>query len=198
MKVNEIFCSVQGEGHHTGKAAVFLRFSGCNMKCSFCDTRHESFTEMTEDEILEAVCCFKPRHIVITGGEPAMQLSASLTDKLHEAGFYIQIETNGSLALPKECKIDWVSCSPKGKPDSIAIGQINELKLLYWGQDISEWEEQDLLSDKKTSGCELRLQPLDSGDEKRNKEILLQTFAYIIDHPQWALSLQTHKLIGVR
>lgn len=125
-----------------------------------------------------------------------MQLSASLTDKLHKAGFYIQMETNGSLALPKDCKVDWISCSPKGRPDSIAIGQINELKLLYWGQDISEWEEQ--LLDKKSSGCELRLQPLDSGDEKRNKEILSQTFAYIIDHPQWALSLQTHKLIGVR
>ena len=59
MKGNEIFCSVQGEGHHTGKAAVFLRFSGCNMKCSFCDTRHESFTEMTEDEILEAAEVFE-------------------------------------------------------------------------------------------------------------------------------------------
>ena len=126
MRVNEFFVSLQGEGHFTGTPAFFLRLSGCNLQCSFCDTSHQSYKEMSEDEIVEEASHHAPRHIVITGGEPALQLTPSLIDKLHEAGFFIQVETNGTLLLPQG--IDWVTCSPKGSP---VLNNVDELKVLY-------------------------------------------------------------------
>lgn len=188
MKVNEIFYSVQGEGHFTGTPAVFLRLSGCNLKCDFCDTQHTSYTVMSEEEIVQQVCTFPSRHIVITGGEPTLQLTASLAQKLHDTGFFIQIETNGTHTLPDGCHIDWVTCSPKSAP--VVISPIHELKVVYWGQDISDWE--------KISYCEHRLQPLDTQDSTRNAEILHLTLDYLLQHPLWKLSLQTHKILNVR
>ena len=91
MRINEIFYSLQGEGHFTGTPAIFIRFSGCNLKCSFCDTDHSHYTEMTEEEIVGEACKYPARHVVITGGEPLLQITASLTDKLHGAGFFIQM-----------------------------------------------------------------------------------------------------------
>ena len=91
MKVNETFLSLQGEGYFTGTPAFFLRLSGCNLQCPFCDTQHQTFKEMSEEEIVQEASLHKPRHIVITGGEPALQLTQSLVDKLHEAGFFIQV-----------------------------------------------------------------------------------------------------------
>ena len=114
LRVNETFVSLQGEGYFTGTPAFFLRLSGCNLKCPFCDTQHQSFTEMSEEEIVEEACRHKLRHIVITGGEPALQLTKSLVDKLHEAGFFVQVETNGTLPLPEG--VDWVTVSPKAPP----------------------------------------------------------------------------------
>ena len=111
-RINEIFYSLQGEGYYTGTPAVFLRMSGCNLKCGFCDTSHESHTVMTIDEIIDAVTDFPARHIVITGGEPTLQLDAALTTRLKEEGFYIQIETNGT--HPVAPAVDWVTVSPKG------------------------------------------------------------------------------------
>lgn len=188
MKINEIFYSVQGEGRYTGTPAVFLRMSGCNQKCDFCDTMHESFTEMTEEEIVEAVSCYPSRHLVITGGEPTLQLTASLTEKLHTVGFFIQIETNGSCRLAEGCNVDWITCSPKAAP--VIIQHIDELKVVYWGQDINQWES--------IPAKEYRLQPLDTKDIARNADILQMTLDYILAHPQWALSLQTHKIINVQ
>ena len=109
MKVNEIFYSVQGEGRFAGTPAVFLRLSGCNLRCSFCDTDHRSYVQMTEDEIVSEASAYKSRHIVITGGEPTLQLTASLARKLHDKGFFIQIETNGTVPLEPDCRIDWVT-----------------------------------------------------------------------------------------
>ncbi|MDD5910690.1 MAG: 7-carboxy-7-deazaguanine synthase QueE [Bacteroidales bacterium] len=188
MRVNEIFCSVQGEGRYTGTPAVFLRFSGCNLKCHFCDTDHSSFTEMSEEEIVGIVAGFPSRHIVVTGGEPSLQLTSSFCRRLHEKGFFIQMETNGSFALPGDCQVDWITCSPKSAP--VRIGHVDELKVVYWGQDVSCWE--------KFSASEHRLQPLDTKDEIKNKEILRRTLDYIMDNPLWSLSLQTHKIIDVR
>ena len=88
MKVNELFYSLQGEGFHTGTPAVFLRLSGCNLRCGFCDTDHFAGSEMAEGEILERVLRFPSRHIVITGGEPSLQLTDSLVEILHNAGFF--------------------------------------------------------------------------------------------------------------
>ena len=201
MKVNEIFYSLQGEGVYTGTAAVFLRLSGCNMKCWFCDTKgHEQGTEMTEDEIAERVSQYPARHIVITGGEPTMQLNARLTQLLHEKGFYIQIETNGALPLKDGTEVDWITCSPKG--NEIKIQRIDELKLLFIKEYLEKYKEV-----KASQRC---LQPLDEGGQE------VQTLAsqagssrfassrggnevisYIKEHPQWRLSLQTHKLINI-
>ena len=212
MKVNEIFYSLQGEGVYTGTAAVFLRLSGCNMKCWFCDTKgHEQGTEMTEEEIAERVSQYPARHIVITGGEPTMQLNASLTRLLHEKGFYIQIETNGALPLKEGTEVDWITCSPKG--NEIKIQRIDELKLLFIKEYLEKYKEV-----KASQRC---LQPLDEGGQEvqtlasqagssprlRRAELGSSRFAssrgvqevisYIKEHPQWRLSLQTHKLINI-
>ena len=113
LKINEIFYSIQGEGHYTGTPAVFVRFAGCNLNCWFCDTEFHSFTEMSEDEIVAEASQYPSRYMVITGGEPTLQLTASLTSKLHAIGFYIMLETNGTQPLPEGCIVDWITCSPK-------------------------------------------------------------------------------------
>ena len=212
MKVNEIFYSLQGEGVYTGTAAVFLRLSGCNMKCWFCDTKgHEQGTQMTEEEIAERVSQYPARHIVITGGEPTMQLNARLTQLLHEKGFFIQIETNGALPLKDGTEVDWITCSPKG--NEIKIQRIDELKLLFIKEYLEKYKEV-----KASQRC---LQPLDEGGQEvqtlasqagssprlRRAELGSSRFAssrgvqevisYIKEHPQWRLSLQTHKLINI-
>lgn len=191
MRVNEIFYSLQGEGRFTGTPAVFLRLSGCNLSCPFCDTRHQFFTDFTEEMIVEKVSAYPTRHIVITGGEPTLQLTASLTDRLHKAGFFIQMETNGSMALPEGCSIDWITCSPK-QGANIALQHIDELKVLYHGDGRTDLSIYDNIEAQ-----EFRLQPLDTKDDARNKGILSQTVSFILQHPKWRLSLQTHKIIGV-
>ncbi|MBQ4229629.1 MAG: radical SAM protein [Bacteroidaceae bacterium] len=195
MRVNETFVSLQGEGYFTGTPAFFLRFSGCNLQCSFCDTNHQTYKEMSEDEIVQEASREKPRHIVITGGEPALQLTESLVDKLHEAGFFVQVETNGTLPLPQS--IDWVTCSPKSL--HLSIQNIDELKVLYKGEgDNPEHFLNSLPKKVSGRGPRLYLQPLDTGDEMRNRIILRDTIAYILQHPKWKLSLQTHKLLGIK
>ena len=190
MKVNETFLSLQGEGYFTGTAAFFLRLSGCNLRCPFCDTQHQSYTEMSEDDIVAEASRHKPRHIVITGGEPALQLTRTLVDKLHAAGFFIQVETNGTLPLP----IDWVTCSPKGDFPQFPV---DELKVLFMG-DVTDPEAiiSPLLG--KESGVKLYLQPLDTGNEKQNRTILRSCINYVLQHPWWSLSLQTHKIVGIK
>lgn len=195
MRVNETFVSLQGEGYFTGTPAFFLRLSGCNLKCPFCDTNHQTYKEMSEDEIVQEASREKPRHIVITGGEPALQLTESLVDKLHEAGFFVQVETNGTLPLPQS--IDWVTCSPKSL--HLSIQNIDELKVLYKGEgDNPEHFLNSLPKKVSGRGPRLYLQPLDTGDEMRNRIILRDTIAYILQHPKWKLSLQTHKLLGIK
>lgn len=183
-KVNEIFCSVQGEGVHTGMPAVFLRLSGCNRRCPFCDTDHSAFTPMSVEEILAAVSAFAPRNIVVTGGEPAMQLDQELVDTLHEAGFRIHIETNGTLPLPEG--IDWVTVSPKDGPEAsrYAVLRPNEVKIVYQEQDVEPYRE---IFDSPN----FLLQPCSCQNTA-------QTVDYILSHPHWRLSLQTHKYIDVR
>ena len=195
MRVNETFLSLQGEGFFTGTPAFFLRLSGCNLQCSFCDTNPQTYKEMSEDEIVQEASREKPRHIVITGGEPALQLTESLVDKLHEAGFFVQVETNGTLPLPQS--IDWVTCSPKSL--HLSIQNIDELKVLYKGEgDNPEHFFNSLPQKVSGRGPRLYLQPLDTGDEMRNRIILRDTIAYILQHPKWKLSLQTHKLLGIK
>lgn len=179
-RINEIFCSLQGEGFHTGTAVVFLRFSGCNRACSFCDTDFAQFTEMTAAQIVDAVSAYTPRHIIITGGEPTLQLDAPLVAALKANGFYVQIETNGS--NPVCDGVDWVTCSPKAEPWHIK--HVDELKVVYLGQDVEPLRERFGADNNFLQPC--------SG--KNTAEVV----AYIIAHPQWRLSLQTHKLINIQ
>ena len=201
MKVNEIFYSLQGEGHYTGSPAVFVRFAGCNLRCWFCDTDFEKGDEMSEDEIVEAVLQYPTRYVVITGGEPTLQITASLCDKLHAHGLYLMMETNGTRPLPEGCQIDWITCSPKlidveegmRKLATIRLRHIDELKVVF--EDSST---QDMALYEQIPATEYRLQPCDTQDPLCNQAILNKTIKYILQHPKWKLSLQTHKILHVR
>lgn len=191
MRINEIFYSIQGEGRYTGTPAVFVRFAGCNLRCSFCDTEFESYTEMTEDEIVSAVTRYPAQHVILTGGEPTLQLTTSLLQKLNGEDCHriVHIETNGTHQLP-DGPIHWVTCSPKHA--MLHIQRIDELKVVYEGQDMSQY---DAITPRPQV---YSLQPCDTGDPERNKQILQETIQYILDHPQWNLSLQTHKILNVK
>lgn len=191
MRVNELFYSIQGEGRFTGVPAFFIRFAGCNLACPFCDTDHNPFTDMTEEEIALAAAECPAGFVVVTGGEPALQFTRGLIDRLHGAGKRVHVETNGSVPfLPGvEEAIDWITCSPKEHRLPV-IGRIDELKVLYDGTSPSLFDSVDA----KTRS----LQPLDTGNPDENRRLLSETVAYILANPRWNLSLQTHKLIGVR
>ena len=179
-RVNEIFYSLQGEGRYTGTPAVFLRFSGCNRACAFCDTDHHGFTAMTGEEIADACAAYPARHLVVTGGEPLLQLDSALLLLLKARGFYVQIETNGTLPAPPE--VDWVTCSPKDAP--WGINRVDELKIVYQGQDVEE-------TASHFDTTLLYLQPCSGLNTA-------ETVEYILAHPRWKLSLQTHKLIDIQ
>lgn len=187
MRINEIFYSLQGEGEHTGRAAVFVRFAGCNLRCDFCDTDFTSYTEMTEEEIVDAVKQYPSNVVILTGGEPTLQLTTSLLEKLSEARCIVHIETNGTHQLP-EGPIHWVTCSPKYA--TLYIQRIDELKVVYQGQDMSQYDD--------IQAQVYSLQPCDTGDAEKNRENTQQTIDYILKHPKWKLSLQTHKILGVQ
>ena len=179
-KINEIFYSLQGEGYHTGTPAVFVRFSGCNLRCPFCDTRHEEVKLMSDDEIVAAVCAYPCRMVILTGGEPSLWIDEAFVSRLHAAGKYVCIETNGTHALPDG--IDWVTCSPKeGAP--LAISRIDELKVVYTGQPLEAYAA--------LPASYHFLQPCSC---QNTAEVV----GYILAHPTWRLSLQTHKLIHIQ
>ena len=191
MRINEIFYSLQGEGYFTGQAAVFIRMSGCDLRCPFCDTDHSAAVEMTDDEILAAIANHKSRHVVITGGEPALQLTRSFVDALKASGYFIQVETNGTHPLPPG--IDWVTCSPKYRP--VAHSEVDELKVVYEGRQ-SEPIAEELAS--RISARHYSLQPCDWGDAAQNAVTTADCIEFIKREPRWRLSLQTHKLLNIR
>lgn len=189
--VNEIFYSLQGEGYFTGTPAVFLRFSGCNLRCGFCDTRHENHTLMTPPEIIGRLKSYPSRHIIITGGEPSLQLDQILVDLLHDEGYFIQIETNGTHPLPEG--IDWVTCSPKGDGKgqyAVRLRSVDELKIVYEGQDVETIAA-------SIPAMHYFLQPCSSPRYEGGSNTP-DTINYILAHPHWRLSLQTHKLIDIQ
>lgn len=192
-RVNEIFYSLQGEGRWAGRAAVFVRFSGCNLACPFCDTDFSNGSRMHLEDIVHEVMSLSERcrFVVLTGGEPTLQIDEALVEALHSHGYFVTIETNGTRQYP--ANIDWVTFSPKdafvgnGAP---AIKKASELKVVFDG----EHEVRDYDID-----VEYRyLQPCDTGDSSRNKEILQRCIAFIEENPEWQLSLQQHKIIDVR
>ena len=179
-KINEIFYSLQGEGFHTGTPAVFVRFSGCNLRCSFCDTRHEEGVMMTDEEIVEKVSSFPARMVILTGGEPSLWIDKALISRLREAGKQICIETNGTRPLPDG--IDWVTCPPKENAP-VVLERVDEIKVVYTGQDLSAYAE-----------IPARYHFLQPCSCQNTKEVV----DYILRHPRWRLSLQTHKLIDIQ
>ena len=179
-KINEIFYSIQGEGRWTGTPAIFVRFSGCNLKCSFCDTEHEQGVLMSDEDILNEIKKYPAKHLILTGGEPSLFIDKAFIDTLRQAGYFIQIETNGTNPLPEG--IDWITCSPK-KEGILALNKVNELKVVY--------EEQDMLEYSRFNADCYYLQPCSC---KNTNEVI----DFIKNNPQWKLSIQTHKLLNIR
>ena len=179
-KINEIFYSPQGEGYNTGTPAVFIRFSGCNLHCGFCDTRHEQGTMMTDNEIISEVSKYPARMVVLTGGEPSLWIDGALIGRLHKLHKYVTVETNGTHILP--LGIDWITCSPKIGGEVI-IEHIDELKVVYEGQDLNQYSR--YITPHRF------LQPCS------NKNIG-ETIECIKKNPEWRLSLQTHVILNIR
>lgn len=191
-KINEIFYSIQGEGFYSGTPAIFIRFSGCNLNCLFCDTSHEAGEWLTNEEILMRVKQYPATHVVLTGGEPSLFADPCLVQMLKQAGKYVAIETNGTTSLPEE--IDWITLSPKYEfvsSASLALKGCNELKVLYTGQS-------DLEAYREIPAEYYYLQLCDTGDAMKNAGLQEQLIAYLLAHPQWSLSVQIHKILGVR
>lgn len=208
--VKEIFYTLQGEGANTGRPAVFCRFAGCNLWtgreedrakaiCTFCDTDFVGTNGpgggkfATAEALAAAVAATWPastsprarRFVVCTGGEPLLQLDEPLVQALHGQGFEIAIETNGTQLPPPG--IDWICVSPKaGAPLNLTHGQ--ELKLVFpqKGAEPERFEHLDFQH--------FFLQPMDSPQRERNTQLAT---SYCLEHPQWRLSLQTHKLLGI-
>lgn len=205
--VKEIFLTLQGEGGQAGKAAVFCRFAGCNLwtgreqdrakaVCTFCDTDfvgtdgENGGKFATPDalvDVIEAQWTGGPgdRLVVCTGGEPLLQLDAALIAALHARGFMIAVETNGTVEAPEG--IDWVCVSPKADAPVVQTkGQ--EIKLVF---------PQEKALPERFEGLDFErfyLQPMDGPDRDRNTQLAV---AYCLSHPQWRLSVQTHKYLGL-
>lgn len=205
-KIKEIYYTIQGEGFHTGRPAVFCRFSGCNLwsgreedrhkaVCSFCDTdfwgtdgvNGGRYDAGSLADIIQSLWPGSENNVfvVCTGGEPALQLNQALLDEFHSRGFEIAIETNGTVPLAKG--IDWVCVSPKAKSD-IVVTSGNELKLVYPQIENHPGDFETLSFDH------FYLQPLDDNHRIQNTQACI---AYCLAHPQWKLSIQTHKYLGI-
>lgn len=211
--VKEIYYTLQGEGAQTGRAAVFCRFAGCNLWtgreedreqaiCQFCDTDFIGTDGpgggkfSAPAELAEAIERAWPapssavdraeRLVVFTGGEPSLQLDSPLIEELHRRQFSIAIETNGTNPLPPG--IDWITVSPKAGA-ALVVTSGDELKLVY---------PQDAALPESFAALDFRqffLQPMDGPNQQENTQ---RTADYCLAHPQWRVSLQTHKLIGLR
>ena len=181
-RVNEIFYSLQGEGFWTGTPMVFLRFSGCNLKCPFCDTDHAGYRVMSVEEIVKEVVAAGGacRRVCVTGGEPSLQLDDPLVEALHGEGFRIHVETNGTRVLPEG--VDWVTVSPK-ETGKVVLEKADEVKVVYLGKEVEKWAA------FPAAWCFLQPCSCQNTDE---------TMDYIQRHPHWRLSLQTHKLLKIK
>lgn len=206
--MKEIFLTLQGEGSHVGRPAVFCRFAGCNLwsgreqdrhraVCRFCDTdfvgtdgtkggRYRTARDLAVAIEAEWAAGERNRFCVLTGGEPLLQVDDDLVFELHERGFEIAIETNGTLVPPSG--IDWICVSPKSTSD-LAILKGNELKLVYPQADAPPEKFAQLSFEN------FLLQPMDGPDVAVNTQ---RAIRYCLDNPQWRLSVQTHKHIGIR
>jgi 7-carboxy-7-deazaguanine synthase len=206
--VKEVFYTLQGEGAHAGRPAVFCRFAGCNLwsglerdrataACNFCDTDFVGVDGVgggkfqTAQGLAGRISEYWPddsqenRFVVCTGGEPLLQLDSLLIDALHDQGFEIAVETNGTCEAPSG--IDWICVSPKGKSE-IVLKEGHELKLVYPQSDALPEQFEDL------KFARFYLQPMDGPNREANTQAAI---AYCKSNPQWRLSLQTHKMLGI-
>lgn len=206
--VKEIFLTLQGEGAHAGRAAVFCRFSGCNLWsgreedrasaiCQFCDTdfvgtngtlggRYASADELADTIAAQWREDDRNRYVVLTGGEPLLQVDAALIAALHGHGFAIAVETNGTIEAPEG--LDWICVSPKAG-SRLVLRRGHELKLVYPQVGAEPECFADLAFER------FSLQPMDGPDVAANTAHATE---YCLTHPQWRLSLQTHKTLGIR
>lgn len=194
MRVNEIFYSIQGEGAHSGEAAIFVRLSGCNLKCSFCDTEHQPYQDLTEDEICAEIAKYPASLVVITGGEPTLQLTETLIGKIHELSKTVAIETNGTRPVPRG--VDWVTVSPK----SLFVGEIGK-PVIKTAQEVKIVLDDLHTYDDPTFGITAAhyfVQPCDTSDEARNRDIINRCVNFVKENLLWRLSLQTQKILRVR
>ena len=193
-RINEIFYSLQGEGYHSGTPAVFVRFSGCNLSCAFCDTQHQQGTMMSLQEIVNEVNKYPIAPLVVlTGGEPSLFIDEAFVAELKQkTGKCIAIETNGTRPLPSN--LDWVTFSPKsafdgGNLEPCVLTNCDELKVVYLGQDLAQYD-----------GIQAKhrfLQPCfveDSAQRKANMQACVEA---VKAHPNWRLSLQIHRFLDI-
>ncbi len=197
-KINEIFYSLQGEGHHTGHPSVFIRFSGCNLQCPFCDTRHNEGVEMNDTDIIRAINLYKTDWVVLTGGEPSLWIDQDFVRLIHQTtGKKIAIETNGTNHVPDE--IDWITVSPKtgiedmiGTPE-IRIQRADEIKVVDVGQKLDAYFDLPC----RSADTLMYLQPCFVADNKQRESNMLRTVRRVLEDPRWTLSLQTHRFLGI-
>jgi 7-carboxy-7-deazaguanine synthase len=194
-RINEVFYSVQGEGVRAGCPSLFLRFSKCNLLCTVethgfdCDTEFESGEAMRLDEIIAELDELSEncRWVVLTGGEPALQVDEALIEGLHEAGYSLAIETNGTVELPEG--LDWITVSPKVPEEAIRQRTADEVKYVRTcGQPIPRTV---VVADHYL------ISPAFDGDEL-DRETLEWCLRLVRENPQWRLSVQQHKAWGVR
>ncbi|MGE5450598.1 MAG: 7-carboxy-7-deazaguanine synthase [Acidobacteriota bacterium] len=212
--VKEMFYTLQGEGTHAGRPAVFCRFAGCNLwtgreadraqaVCRFCDTDFVGTDGLgggkfaTAADLAAAVAGFWPGQagkpfVVLTGGEPLLQVDAALIDALHAKGFEIAVETNGTIAAP--AGLDWVCVSPKAGSTLVQTSG-HELKVVM---PQAGFDEATLLSFEAMNFEQMRVQPLDSASQPARTQAAQWAVQWCLDHPRWMLSVQTHKTLGIR
>ena len=194
-RINEIFYSLQGEGFHTGTPAVFVRFSGCNLRCAFCDTQHQEGKLMSAQEIVDEVDKYPVAPLVVlTGGEPSLFIDEAFVAELKKkTKKRIAIETNGTRPLPTN--LDWVTFSPKsafegGAAEPCVLTHCDELKVVYLGQDLAQYD-----------GIEAKhhfLQPCFCEDETQRKANMKACVEAVMQNPIWRLSLQIHRILNIR
>lgn len=189
LRVCEIFYSIQGEGHRTGQPMVFVRLAGCNLRCDFCDTKYawdiRSGREMGEDEIIGEVSKYGCKWVCLTGGEPMLQDVSELMRRLREEGFEVAVETNGTIFRKCLRLASWVTVSPKpGAPLHPSVRELaDELKYVIRSEeDLKRVEDHPLVY----------LQPVDN-----DPEAIKICVEAVLKNPEWRLSLQIHKLIGI-
>lgn len=192
----EHFYTIQGEGEHTGKAAYFIRLGGCDIGCVWCDVKDSWDADQHPHFSVEDIVGFvengsKSNIVVITGGEPAMYDLSALTIQLKEKGYQTHIETSGAYEIKGH--FDWVTFSPKKfkAPIDTVTQQANELKVVVFNKSDFQWGLD--FAKKVTEQCKLYLQP----EWSKHEEMQSLIFDFVKENPQWSISLQTHKYLGV-